>query len=194
MTRLLTRDEAPRLLRAIAAAIPFTGDPDRPTIAGIHLVERDGDLLVEATDAYSLVRVTLAGLGVEGLDIIIDVPEGLPTQAVPVDITLADGGVTFSWVNGDNRYEIGCDPIAGTYVNTDQFVAELDHYTPGIYDATAFNPEFLHRLAIALHGFASPDFTSIRLSGADFPDPLKGYARHGVDKIAVALMPVRLNQ
>lgn len=98
MSRIpIERSEVLQVLRAVLGAA--STDQARPVLMACHMFERDGALVVEATDSFRLYQATFPGLAPKRLDVMVPAEwlgRALPKRLPPggVEITIARGQVS----------------------------------------------------------------------------------------------------
>ena len=143
--------EIAKLSQLASVAASASGNQARPIFTNIHLFTREGEIVAEATDSYTLARVSVPVEGNADLDVLIPAQwlvkslsalklkgRAALTQDVLVNVaggmvTLSSGGLTLSTVLGDGKFP------------------QIDHLIPteGNYQSElgAFNAPYLARMA-----------------------------------------------
>jgi hypothetical protein len=114
--------EIAKLSQLASVAASSSDDQARPIFTNIHLFTRQGEIVAEATDSYTLARVSVPVEGNADLDVLIPAQwlvkslsalklkgRAALTQDVLVNVaggmvTLSSGGLTLSTVLGDGRF------------------------------------------------------------------------------------------
>ena len=175
-------------------------DQARVMLTGVHLFTRAGHLIAEATDSYSLVRVSIESDAPE-LDVIapatwLDNARKAFKVAKSPDrpITLTITGTTpetRTVTATDGATTLVTPAIFGTWPRTDQLIPEEKDYTA---ELGAFNPQFLARMAKILPPDGPKDTTRAwrTLSMSRTKPAVWSTTNHRADAMFL-LMPVRVD-
>ena len=141
------------LLNALASvSASASTDKMRYLLNSVHLFSDGADLVVEATDSFTLARARVE-FATPGIDLLVDVkwltdalkatkPRSLKGRTMTLPVTLSVTGSTVTFSASD--VTMTTTQIDGKFPSVDQIIPTPENYTN---ELAAFNPTFLARMA-----------------------------------------------
>lgn len=198
----LNASETVRLIRHLRAAGVFVSkDSMRIVLTALHLIhDGKGDLTIEGTDSYRLVKihsklVTTTGDTPPKFDSLIpaawllkQLPKGKRVLGIGVDLT----DETVSVHDLDDRTSATARLIGGPFPNTAQMWAHPDYDDDLGGKEFGFNPTTLAQVLKACHAWGR-NVAPVRISSLDVLRPVRFDASVDGDSLSALLMPVRIS-
>lgn len=188
----------PSLLKSCAPAM--STEETRYYLKGVHVFERDGNIIYEATNGYFLIRCTATleqDEDLSGLDIII--PDFFVKEISKPSFLRGFGCIGIEYVDavidGQTISIEMPDGVAsnklidGTFPNLDQVFPEKKIGVNAL-DVLGFNLNYLGKLSVSAKAFDGTFTSQVSASANDSPFYFKKIGERGVWE--AVLMPVRV--
>ncbi len=172
-------------LPALAACAPaMANDEARYYLNGVHVFERDGRVVYEATNAHILIQAESDalqdGMDFAGLNIIVpaflvnylakksfqagfgvskDCEVPCVIDATRMTVEMVDGTISFKTIDGTFPDTMRVIPEKGSCKNLD-------------FDAIGFSPAYMGKIGKSLNTFTGGNFLSMRFSGNTGCEPI----------------------
>lgn len=186
------------LAQLSSVAASASADEYRPLLTALHLYTKDGELVADCTDSYTLARVVVPFPGSPDFDALIPAKwlvtslKAIKAAATykkgnaPLTLSIVGESVTLS----SHEVTFSAQLLTGTYPSVDQLIPSGDKLS---CELGAFNAQILTRMAAVLPAPTKKDAAPWRCESMSLAKPALWTRRDGDARALFLAMPYKLS-